>query len=375
MAGQTILVVDDDMSTRSLLQLSLEQAGYTVFIAENGQEALEKVLAMPPDIILSDVVMPKMTGFELCHELKQNSFTCSIPIMLLTSQRETQDVIQGFQEGADEYITKPFDVKEVLVRVERVLRWTNQKKDGLPEITGSLEKMPMFKLLHFCEEHRISGIIHLRGWEKEGDQKFELKSKIHLKLGEIVSIELKDITEVVEALDELLEWTDGTFMVEQEELQLPADGSGQPLTILEEKSNIGVPSKILAEKHADSDTAPQLAHFQPLLQRIQTELDAAGTVTFIVMDSSVMDSNVAGVESSEVGGMITELMELSENACQVSGKGRVTGCTIKGDQGVIALYPAGRGVTLTISVPSESNLGFINLVGGQFAQEVEDLLK
>ncbi len=375
MTEHTIIVVDDDISTRRLLQLSIERAGYRVILAENGQDALEKALATPPDLILSDVVMPNMTGFELCHALRHDSITRAIPIILLTAQGDTQHVIRGFQAGADEYITKPFDIQEVLVRVERVLRWVTQKKDAFPEITGTLEKTPPFELLRFCEEHRISGIVHLARRVTEGEQQVELTSKIHLTLGEIISIELKDTTEVVEALDQILEWRDGTFRVEQEELHLPADESEPPLTIPDAKPTAETFPERAAEKREALDAASRLVQVQPLLQRIRTELDAAETVAFVVMGSTVLLSNAADVESSGVGDLIAELMELSESACQASGKGRAATCTIRGDNGIIALYPVGRGGTLTISVPPEINPGLIDLVGWQAAQDIENMLE
>ena len=115
----TVLVVEDDHNIAELLQLYLEKEGYAVTIAADGGQGLEKYRAIQPDIVLLDVMMPVMDGWAVCHAIRAESQT---PIIMLTAKSETSDKVQGLKSGADDYITKPFEMKEVLARVEAVLR-------------------------------------------------------------------------------------------------------------------------------------------------------------------------------------------------------------------------------------------------------------
>ena len=115
----TVLVVEDDRNIAELLQMYLEKEGYAVTIATDGGQGLSKFRAIQPDIVLLDVMMPVMDGWAVCHAIRGESQT---PIIMLTAKSETSDKVQGLKSGADDYITKPFEMKEVLARVEAVLR-------------------------------------------------------------------------------------------------------------------------------------------------------------------------------------------------------------------------------------------------------------
>lgn len=116
-----ILVVDDDLNICELLQLYLENEGYTVYTAHDGQEAVDKFHAKEPDLVLLDIMLPKMDGWQVCREIRK---TASTPIIMLTAKGETFDKVLGLELGADDYVTKPFDAKEVMARVKAVLRRT-----------------------------------------------------------------------------------------------------------------------------------------------------------------------------------------------------------------------------------------------------------
>ncbi len=122
-----ILVVDDDINICELLQLYLENEGYTVFVANNGQEAVDKFHAKEPDLVLLDIMLPKMDGWQVCREIRKTS---SAPIIMLTAKGETFDKVLGLELGADDYVTKPFDAKEVMARVKAVLRRTKENIDS-----------------------------------------------------------------------------------------------------------------------------------------------------------------------------------------------------------------------------------------------------
>ena len=128
MAALKIMVVDDDSNICELLRLYLEKEGYEAVIEENGALALEHFDREQPDLILLDVMMPQLDGWQVCRELRK---TMKMPIIMLTAKGETEDKVSGLEMGADDYIVKPFEVKELLARVHAVLRRTGD--DGKPK--------------------------------------------------------------------------------------------------------------------------------------------------------------------------------------------------------------------------------------------------
>ena len=120
-----ILVVDDDLNICELLKLYLENDGYTVITANDGKAAVDAFEAKSPDLVLLDIMLPKIDGWQVCREIRKTS---SAPIIMLTAKGETFDKVLGLELGADDYVTKPFEAKEVMARVKAVLRRT--KGDG-----------------------------------------------------------------------------------------------------------------------------------------------------------------------------------------------------------------------------------------------------
>ncbi|WP_433610041.1 response regulator transcription factor [Dactylosporangium sp. CA-139114] len=116
-----ILVADDDMDIRDLVAFKLEQAGYEVVAVDNGPAALTAATENPPDLVVLDVMMPGMSGIDVCRQLRQEQGTKALPIILLTARAQEGDVEVGFGAGADDYIVKPFSPRELVSRVEAVL--------------------------------------------------------------------------------------------------------------------------------------------------------------------------------------------------------------------------------------------------------------
>ena len=117
----TVLVVDDDSDIRELVAFKLEQMGYTVTSEKDGEGGLAAALTEHPDLILLDVMMPKLTGIEVCQRLRDDPGTAGIPVILITAKAQEVDVERGFAAGADDYIVKPFSPRELATRVEAVL--------------------------------------------------------------------------------------------------------------------------------------------------------------------------------------------------------------------------------------------------------------
>ena len=120
MAEKRILIVDDDDEIRELLEFDVSQSGYFVDTARDGMEGLNKALNNTYDLILLDVMMPKMNGFDVCKNIRKSK--PEVPILMLTAKGTITDKTQGFDSGADDYIVKPFDIQEVLLRVRALVR-------------------------------------------------------------------------------------------------------------------------------------------------------------------------------------------------------------------------------------------------------------
>jgi len=116
-----VLVVDDDPVIQKLLQVNFEMEGYRVITASDGVEGLDRARSERPDIVILDVMMPKMNGLEVASALKGDPATSSIPIILLSAKAQEADVQAGRQTGAEDYVTKPFDPLELLERVARLV--------------------------------------------------------------------------------------------------------------------------------------------------------------------------------------------------------------------------------------------------------------
>ena len=117
----SVLIVEDDRNIQELLQLYLEKEGYAVTVASDGGQGLAKFRSIKPDLVLLDVMMPVMDGWAVCKAIRADSQT---PIIMLTAKGETDDKVTGLKSGADDYVTKPFEMKELLARIEAVLRRT-----------------------------------------------------------------------------------------------------------------------------------------------------------------------------------------------------------------------------------------------------------
>ena len=115
-----ILAVDDEINIVRLVQVNLERAGYTVVTANDGKEALQKVQDENPDLVVLDVMMPYMDGFEVLQAMRRNPATRDIPVIMLTAKAQDADVFKGWQSGVDCYLTKPFNPMELLSFVKRI---------------------------------------------------------------------------------------------------------------------------------------------------------------------------------------------------------------------------------------------------------------
>ena len=158
--SERVLVADDDPDILTVVKVNLELDGFELDTAVDGEDALQKATSNPPNVIILDIMMPRMDGLTALHRLRSQAGTASIPIILLTARGLPEDRVRGLELGADDYITKPFDITELAARVRAVLRRTQAARDlspltGLPgnfkitaEIENSIKERREFALVH-----------------------------------------------------------------------------------------------------------------------------------------------------------------------------------------------------------------------------------
>ena len=173
---KTILVIEDEFSIATLLKYNLEQAGYVVETAADGQEGLEKAIDLQPNLILLDLMLPKLDGMEVCKQIRQQRM--NTPIIMLTAKDDEFDKVLGLELGADDYMTKPFSPREVLARVKAVLRRFTQNvvaddKDEAQEKCMSLDSCE-------CTQSDLKYFYRMRHWNLP--QRSLSYSSIYLKI-------------------------------------------------------------------------------------------------------------------------------------------------------------------------------------------------
>jgi len=154
-----ILIVDDELEFNTILQVRLNANGYEVVTAKDGEEGLEKVESERPDLILLDIMMPKIDGFEVCSTLKNDARYNKIPIIFLSAMAQVDDIEMGKKMGADDYITKPFETPELIIKIEELLKKSSPYKWG--DILRKKEKLlgKMFIEKELVTEEQVQAAV------------------------------------------------------------------------------------------------------------------------------------------------------------------------------------------------------------------------
>lgn len=202
-----VLVVDDELDNRVMMRYFLESWGYEVTLAGNGAEALEKVRTEPPDLVLLDLEMPVMNGFETCDRLKTNPSTENIPVIMFTGLEKTEDKVKGIRKGADDYVVKTVDPEELQARIEMVMRRARRPVAPAAEeegkaLSGSLNDLYFPETMQLIVAYGKSGMMRLTNGPSEG--------RVYLNEGQVVHAEL-DGREGEEAFYEMALWKSGHF--------------------------------------------------------------------------------------------------------------------------------------------------------------------
>jgi len=190
---QKILVVDDEPEAVELVEFNLKQAGYAVTTADDGAEALKKARAQIPDLIVLDVMLPEMDGFEICKTLRLDPATARVPILMLTAKAAEIDRVLGLELGADDYLTKPFSPRELLLRIKKIIA------------RGQIEEKP-------SDQMRFGDLLidlphHLASWKNKPIEltatEFKLLTLLAQRAGRVQSRDslLRDVWEYDSLID------------------------------------------------------------------------------------------------------------------------------------------------------------------------------
>ena len=147
MSTRTVLVVEDDHDIRDMLAFSLSRAGYTVVETEDAEQALEKLGTILPEIMLIDWMLPGIEGPELVRRIRRDELTRNIPVIMLTARGEETDKLRGFENGADDYVTKPFSPKELLARMKALLRRSGNDEGEVLRVNDLMLDLQAHRLL------------------------------------------------------------------------------------------------------------------------------------------------------------------------------------------------------------------------------------
>ncbi|PIE35779.1 hypothetical protein CSA56_02825 [candidate division KSB3 bacterium] len=206
-----ILIVEDEPGMIELLTVALEDEGYEISIASNGEQGLKKVEHEDPDLIISDVMMPDMNGYDFCQQLRSNPKTAAIPFIFLTAKKDVSDRVRGLNLGADDYISKPFHVVEVVARIKTLMMRSkrvrpNQSSSPMPEteaaFAGDLEKMSIGEVVQTIALTRKNGRLIVVNGNRRGEIYFK---------DSIVTYADVDRKKGEEAVYRLLSWKNGQF--------------------------------------------------------------------------------------------------------------------------------------------------------------------
>jgi CheY-like chemotaxis protein len=236
MAALRILVADDDAWILHMVTTVLEKRGYSVETAADGEEAFQKAVDNPPDLLITDVMMPKMDGWKLVKSLRARPEFAFVPVIFLSALSSDDDRIRGFRLGADDYMPKPFRFEELDLRVAKTLRHRNNVEQNARDqinreepaasegragsegsgLGGDLSQVGLSSLLTLLEMERKSGILVIT------DDASQSVGRIFLRAGRVIAARIEGRQSPVndECVFHMLQWKSGAFEFDQTEVEM-----------------------------------------------------------------------------------------------------------------------------------------------------------
>ena len=203
-ARTKILIVDDEENIRHLLRLAFED-GFEVVEAVDGMDAFDKALELKPHIILSDIMMPRLDGYGLYRKIKSRPETASIPFVFLSAKKDVDERVAGLEMGADDYITKPFSIKELKAKVRSITKKINDMKE-LGSLEGLLREVDLVDVIQLIEMGRKTGMLLLESSWGPGRVYFDHGGPVYA---------MTERWKGIEAFYTMLSWKDGRFRLDQ----------------------------------------------------------------------------------------------------------------------------------------------------------------
>ena len=287
-----ILIVDDVMSNVLLLKVLLTNEKFAIATASNGRQALEQVEKENPDLVLLDVMMPDMSGFEVAQHLKSNPNTADIPIIFLTALNSTADIVKGFQVGANDFISKPFNKEELIIRVTHQIslvaakRLILSKPEELQRTMGSIKMVLNMLILNLPSE------------------------KIGAEMYELLTMANQTTEDVFSLLDNLLKWTKsqiGKLNVVYQDVDLVEVTDG----VIEIFSMVASLKKI------------KIREMKPEKMMVNADIDMLKTVVRNLLSNAIKfskENSEVLVKMEEVDGMA--VVSVQDHGCGISEEGQ-----------------------------------------------------
>ncbi len=202
-----ILLVDDDPRARAVVASALTRPQRTIAVAAHGEDAIERIGERAPDLLITDVIMPRMNGWTLVRRLRATPATAFIPVIFMTGLDSTHDRIRGFRIGADDYITKPVNLDELELRVENVLHRARAARETFRSagLSGDLSQFGLATPLSILELERKTGVLTI--------EQPPMRAELVIEVGRITRVTLTDHPDstIADCVCKLITWTSGRF--------------------------------------------------------------------------------------------------------------------------------------------------------------------
>lgn len=305
---KSVLIVDDNETVLLALEFNLQRAGYHVYKASDGKEALSIAIKEHPDVVVSDIAMPEMDGIELCRQLRSRAEFTDIPFIFLTAHGEPEERVKGLRTGADDYVIKPFDIEELITRID-ILYEKVKKRPSTEKLAGRIEEISIPDILQILEQTGKEGIIRINSGGKEGE--------IFIRQGLIIDSRYGEL-KGEDAFVELIQAGEGTFSFQPQEV---ADtGTGRPVGFMVMES-----ARLTDELNALSSYIPSDSDTLSLVSRPEAESpEMEKILEFLGMESRKVGELPALTGISRVRTLITLGKLNKQGSIKLSKEGEST---------------------------------------------------
>ncbi len=259
-----VLIVDDNESLLMALEYSIQQAGYTVLKAIDGEIAFKIANSENPDIIVSDITMPEMDGIELCKKIRSVPRLSETPFILLTALGEPDERVKGLRSGADDYIVKPFDIEELIARID-IMYKNIQKRQFSNTLSGNLKELPIIDMLQILAQAQKEGVLRISAGDKSGH--------ISIRDGNIMDASFMNHTGE-DAIVELFGLSEGHFNYEPQ--KITTEAMSEPVTFI-----ILEVIRLIDERHDLNDYIPNFTDKLVINSTTSKTADSDGLVLAI----------------------------------------------------------------------------------------------